>query len=98
MSQIGHDIAYYLGLTSPSSWPYLAWSGVVGGATILGVVSVIGRRLKCSVHNCYRPRLFQVSGTEHTVCRHHHPGKDTPVTFQVVRDEYEAARPASKDG
>jgi hypothetical protein len=87
---VGHDLAYWLGLTNPAGPPYLAWSGVVGNLTYLAVLGVLVRRGRCSVSSCWRPGLYRVAGTEYTVCRHHHPtGKVT--THQMVIDAWAAA-------
>lgn len=85
---IAHEIKYLAGLTSASGVPYLAWSGIVGCLTYLSILSLVIRRLNCSVTGCYRPGYRKVAGTEYTVCGHHHPSRRVRITHQMITDAY----------
>lgn len=87
-----HQLAYWAGLTDGTKPPYLAWSGIFTNLAYLAVLSVLFRRVHCSVSTCRRPGLYQVAGTEYTVCRRHHPAKGISVTHQMIVDAYAAGQ------
>lgn len=75
-----HHIAYLLGLTSASDWPYLLWSGIEGDLqqiTFFGAVLLWYQHRKCV--SCWRFAKHHVEGTAWMTChrhltREHHDG------------------------
>lgn len=81
-----HWLAYLLGITSPNQWPYLLWSGVAG-YLILAATNI--RHRNCQARWCWRlgRHSFDLNGTEHTLCRRHHPQlPDRAPTAQQIND------------
>jgi hypothetical protein len=62
-----------------------------GSGSDLGEVAIVGgllsvyRRHNCHVHGCWRVGRHKVAGTDHVVCRRHHP--DDPLTHQDLLDQ-----------
>lgn len=67
-----HDLWYYLGLTSPNDWPYLAFSGVVPCLALLGGAWSLIRRHNCHQPGCWRIGRVERDGRIH--CHRHHQG------------------------
>lgn len=89
-----------LGLDNPSGPIYLAWSGPgadLSELAIIGGLINIARRHNCAVHRCWRVGRHRIDGTDHMVCRHHHP--DGPLRAEdISRLVADSARKAPTDG
>ena len=85
-----HDLIHWIGGDSANGTPYLIWSGIVGDAALVGAVIAFIRHKNCHVKGCPRLGRHTVQGTDHVVCRKHHP-QDTP-TAQDVLDDHHAAK------
>lgn len=64
-----HWLLFILGLTSPSSVPYLLWSGC--GFVLLGAWALAYRRFTCNVPGCRRLGFKLQKLTGHSFCRIH---------------------------
>ena len=60
-------------------------SGPLADITLLGGAYAILRRHNCSVKGCWRIGRHPVAGTDHIVCRKHHP-HDSPTAEQVLAE------------
>jgi hypothetical protein len=92
---VGHWLLHFLGLDSASGPAYLAWSGIVGDASLFAATAafiahtVISYRHKnCEVHRCWR-MVRHTTAAGHRVCRRHMPGG--APTHQEVVTAHEAA-------
>ena len=66
----------FFGLDDGQGEHYLFWSGLgsdISEVAVLGAVYAIWRRHNCAVKGCWRVGHRQVPGTDHVVCRRHHP-------------------------
>jgi hypothetical protein len=70
---------------------YQFWSGIGSGSPIFIGVLLFWRHHNCAVHGCYRLGRHRVSGTEHVVCRRHHPDQ-APSAQRVLDDHADAHR------
>jgi hypothetical protein len=64
-------------------------SGPLADITLLGGAYAIYRRHNCHVKGCWRIGRHPVAGTDHIVCRKHHP-QDSPTAEQVLADHVAA--------
>jgi hypothetical protein len=88
---IGNWLYVFFGI-SGSGPHYAFWSGPgsdIGEITIVGVVIGWLRHKNCHVKGCWRLGKLQVPGTQHVVCRKHHP-HDAPTAQQVLDDYRDA--------
>jgi hypothetical protein len=53
--------------------------------TVVGGVTMLYRKHNCHVQGCWRLQWKTVPGTDHVVCRRHHPA-DAPTHAQVLAD------------
>ena len=60
-------------------------SGPLADITLLGGAYAILRRHNCQVKGCWRIGRHPVAGTEHIVCRKHHP-HESPTAEQVLAE------------
>ena len=60
-------------------------SGPLADITLLGGAYAILRRHNCSVKGCWRIGRHPVAGTDHIVCRKHHP-HESPTAQQVLAE------------
>ena len=60
-------------------------SGPLADITLLGGAYAILRRHNCSVKGCWRIGRHPVAGTDHIVCRKHHP-HESPTAEQVLAE------------
>jgi hypothetical protein len=60
-------------------------SGPLADITLLGGAYAILRRHNCAVKGCFRIGRHPVAGTDHIVCRKHHP-HDSPSAEQVLAE------------
>ncbi len=60
-------------------------SGPLADITLLGGAYAILRRHNCSVKGCLRIGRHPVAGTDHIVCRKHHP-HESPTAEQVLAE------------
>ena len=60
-------------------------SGPLADITLLGGAYAILRRHNCGVKGCLRIGRHPVAGTDHIVCRKHHP-HDSPTAEQVLAE------------
>ncbi len=67
-------------------------SGPLADITLLGGAYAIFRRHNCVVKGCFRIGRHPVAGTDHIVCRKHHP-RDSPTAEQVLADHAAAKHP-----
>lgn len=87
-----NGVAHFFGLDNGSGANYLFWSGIGSDLTeiaILGALVQWYRHHVCHVRRCWRPTWKLVPGTDHSVCRKHHP-HDSPTAQQVL-DDHRAA-------
>lgn len=72
-----HWLIHLLGIDTQQSWAYDFWSGfgpcLISATTLGAGVWAFVRSRNCHVHRCWRIGRHRVAGTEHVVCRHHHP-------------------------
>lgn len=71
---------------------YSFWSGVgsdIGEVAIIGLIWQAYRARNCHVRGCWRLQWRKVPGTDHVVCRRHHP-HDAPSHEDVLNDHGEA--------
>ena len=85
-----HILWHFIGGDSTTTPQYAFWSGFAGDLAIFGAVIAYVRHKNCHVKGCPRLGRHAVQGTDHVVCRKHHP-QDTP-TAQDVLDDHHAAR------
>jgi hypothetical protein len=69
---------------------YAVVSGWFGDLAIVGAVVAFLRHRNCHVRPCWRLGRHPVAGTDHVVCRKHHP--DESPSAQDVIDDHEAAK------
>lgn len=69
-------------------------SGPLADITLLGGAYAILRRHNCVVKGCFRIGRHPVTGTNHIVCRKHHP-RDSPTAEQVLADHAAAQHRAA---
>lgn len=89
------DWLYWLTGAAGSGPMYGFWSGFgadLGELAIVGGLIQVYRRHNCDVHRCWRIGHRAVPGTDHIVCRRHHP-LPPPTHTQVLADHREAATP-----
>ncbi len=67
-------------------------SGPLADITLLGGAYAILRRHNCAVKGCWRIGRHPVAGTDHIVCRKHHP-HDSPTAEQVLAEHAAAKHP-----
>jgi hypothetical protein len=72
-----HALAHWLGLDNLSGPWYGFWSGFGSDLGILATPLVLLRKHNCHHHGCWRIGRHRIEGTEHLVCRRHHP-EDRP--------------------
>ena len=85
-------LGHFFGLDNLSGPNYGFWSGAgsdIGEITIIAGAIAIYRRHNCHVQGCWRLQWKRVPGTEHFVCRRHHP-MDAPTAQQVIDDHHAA--------
>jgi hypothetical protein len=83
-----HAVAHFLGLDNGSGGWYLFWSGFgsdLGEAAIIGALAQMYRKHTCHVDRCWRIAHRPVPGTDHIVCRRHHPNR-APTHAEVLAD------------
>lgn len=69
-------------------------SGPLADITLLGGAYAILRRHNCAVKGCFRIGRHPVAGTDHIVCRKHHP-HDSPTADKVLADHAAAQQRAA---
>jgi hypothetical protein len=82
-------LEHFFGLDNLSGPFYGWWSGIgsdIGEVVIIGAIWQAYRARNCHVKGCWRMQWRKVPGTDHTVCRKHHP-LDAP-THQDVLDDH----------
>jgi hypothetical protein len=93
LHSIGDWLYKYTGSAGSGSW-YGFWSGFgsdLGEAAIIGGLIQMYRKHNCAVLHCWRVGHRQVPGTDHVVCRKHHP--NPPPTHDQVLADHAAAQP-----
>lgn len=86
-----HLLIHLLGIDDVSGHAYAFWSGFgsdLGELAIVGGLLAMIRKHNCHVHRCWRIARHPVAGTEHIVCRKHHP-KGAPTHHQVLAEHAE---------
>ncbi len=66
---------------------------VIAAIPVVVSATAVYRRHNCHVRHCWRVQWKTVRGTDHVVCRHHHPS-DPPTHARVIAD-HKAARAAA---
>lgn len=94
MTTVLNAIAHFFGLDNGSGVFYLFWSGVCGDLFLVGAGYALWRKHNCHVKHCWRIQWRSVPGTDHTVCRKHHP-HDPPTAQKVLEDHRDAQKRAS---
>lgn len=87
-----HTLAHFFGLDNASGGQYLFWSGVEGDITQLAVIVIGWRYLRhhnCAVRGCWRVSHRKIPGTDHIVCRRHHPNPKSTLA-QILEDHRRA--------
>ncbi len=85
-------LLHWLGMDNGSGRLYLFYSGFganFGELLIFGGLISMYRKHNCHVKGCWRIGHRTVAGTDHVVCRRHHP-LDAPTADQVA-DDHRAA-------
>lgn len=85
-------LAWFFGINNEAGPNYAFWSGIgsdIGEVVIIGAIWQAYRARNCHVKGCWRLQWRRVAGTDHTVCRKHHPD-DAPSHAQVLADHREA--------
>jgi hypothetical protein len=85
-------LAHFFGLDNLSGPFYGWWSGAgsdISELAIVGAIVATYRNKNCHVKRCWRLQWKKVPGTDHTVCRKHHP-LDAPTHNDVLNDHAEA--------
>lgn len=88
---VGDWLYWFTGSAGAGS-QYGFWSGFgsdIGEVAIIGGLIQIYRKHNCAVRGCWRMGHRQVPGTDHIVCRRHHPNQP-PTHAQVLADHREA--------
>jgi hypothetical protein len=83
-----HWLAVHTGTVDEAGPYYGFWSGFgsdLGEVAIVGGLLSVYRRHNCHVHGCWRVGRHKVAGTDHVVCRRHHP--DGPLTHRDLLDQ-----------
>lgn len=75
---------------NPTGHWVIFWSGFGSCLTEFAIIGVVWHKINCGVSGCWRVGRHRVSGTDHVVCRKHHP--DGGVSAQQVLDDHLAAR------
>jgi hypothetical protein len=92
-----HWLAWFLGMTSATGAPYLAWSGfasVVEGLGQLSFFLIIWKLLNCHADGCWRIGWHHVAGTHYRVCRRCHAqvaGLPVNPSVDEIRQAHEEA-------
>lgn len=71
-----HQILEFFGVIGESGKGYAFFSGIgsdIAELAIFGGAAALVRQRNCHVHRCWRLGRHKVAGTEHVVCRKHHP-------------------------
>lgn len=79
-----------LGVDDGSGIAYLFWSGFGSDLPIFAALGAVYWHHTCHVDGCWWIGRRKVPGTDHIVCRRHHP-LDAP-THQQVLDDHAAAQ------
>lgn len=94
MNQVIDFIFSVLGISNPIGPWYNFWSGFGSDLAIFASVFAVSyntfRKHNCHVKGCWRIGLHPVRGTDHIVCRKHHPN-DSPSASDVI-DDYQKER------
>lgn len=95
MDVIWQALGHFFGLDNLSGPQYGFWSGVGSDITevvLIGAIITALRHRNCHVKGCWRLQWRAVPGTDHVVCRRHHP-HPAPTHEQVMADHEAAINP-----
>lgn len=67
-----HWLWLYTGLSGTGAY-YAFWSGIFADITIFTAIGIWYHKHNCHIHHCWRIGRHAVDGTDHIVCRKHHP-------------------------
>lgn len=91
-----HWLFHILGLDNLGGPWYGFWSGFgsdLSEVVLIGALYQLFRKHNCHVKGCWRVGRHPVDGTDHIVCRRHHPDDD-PTHADVLQNHYDAKRRA----
>lgn len=73
MSELIHLLIHVTGSDNGSGLYYLFWSGFGSDLGMFVAIAAFLRHRNCHVRSCWRLGRHPVEGTNHVVCRKHHP-------------------------